>query len=184
MRIYSIMRWRKGLPFAAPVAFPVIIDLLDHNGAPPGRSGNGPSKGSMLNSDHRRTGANSHSDKPAKTPGVSQKNTNFGWSLVRCAFVHSWSNPPIICSPLAFRHAPLPNAGNRLRLLGYRPPGPETIVMPSWPPGSATLPRPSRLAENRQCTNIRRGPVAGGRSRPRSPVAPNRQGRDNHHRRC
>ncbi|MCY4551085.1 MAG: IS3 family transposase, partial [Defluviicoccus sp.] len=31
--------------------------------------------------------------------------------------------------------------------LGYRPPAPETIVMPSWPPGSATLRRPSSLAE-------------------------------------
>ena len=31
--------------------------------------------------------------------------------------------------------------------LGYRPPAPETIVMPSWPPGSAPLRRPSSLAE-------------------------------------
>ena len=31
--------------------------------------------------------------------------------------------------------------------LGYRPPAPETIVMPSWPPGSATLRRPPSLAE-------------------------------------
>ena len=30
--------------------------------------------------------------------------------------------------------------------LGYRPPAPETIVMPSWPPGSATLRRPPSLA--------------------------------------
>ena len=29
----------------------------------------------------------------------------------------------------------------------YRPPAPETIVMPSWPPGSATLRRPPSLAE-------------------------------------
>jgi putative transposase len=31
--------------------------------------------------------------------------------------------------------------------LGYRPPAPETIVPPSWPFGSATLRRPSSLAE-------------------------------------
>ena len=31
--------------------------------------------------------------------------------------------------------------------LGYRPPAPETIVMPSWPLGSAPLRRPSSLAE-------------------------------------
>ena len=31
--------------------------------------------------------------------------------------------------------------------LGYRPPAPETIIPPSWPPGSATLRRPSSLAE-------------------------------------
>ena len=30
--------------------------------------------------------------------------------------------------------------------LGYRPPAPETIVMPSWPPGSATLRRSPSLA--------------------------------------
>ena len=30
--------------------------------------------------------------------------------------------------------------------LGYRPPAPETIIMPSWPPGSATLRRPPSLA--------------------------------------
>ena len=29
---------------------------------------------------------------------------------------------------------------------GYRPPAPETVVMPSWPPGSATLRRPPSLA--------------------------------------
>lgn len=29
----------------------------------------------------------------------------------------------------------------------YRPPAPETIVPPSWPSGSATLRRPSSLAE-------------------------------------
>ncbi len=31
--------------------------------------------------------------------------------------------------------------------LGYRPPAPETIVMPSCPPGSATLRRPPSVAE-------------------------------------
>ena len=31
--------------------------------------------------------------------------------------------------------------------LGYRPPVPETIVQPSWPPGPATLRRPFSLAE-------------------------------------
>ena len=31
--------------------------------------------------------------------------------------------------------------------LGYRPPAPETVVLPSWPPGSATLRRPPSLAE-------------------------------------
>ena len=31
--------------------------------------------------------------------------------------------------------------------LGYRPPAPETIVMPSWPPGSAPLGRAASLAE-------------------------------------
>ena len=30
--------------------------------------------------------------------------------------------------------------------LEYRPPAPETVVMPSWPPGSATLRRPPSLA--------------------------------------
>jgi len=30
--------------------------------------------------------------------------------------------------------------------LGYRPPAPETIVMPSWPTGSAALRRPPSLA--------------------------------------
>ena len=33
--------------------------------------------------------------------------------------------------------------------LGYRPPAPETIVMPSWPPGSAALRRSPSLAERR-----------------------------------
>ena len=32
--------------------------------------------------------------------------------------------------------------------LGYRPPALETVVLPSWPPGSDTLPRPPSLAEN------------------------------------
>ena len=32
--------------------------------------------------------------------------------------------------------------------LGYRPPAPETIVWPSWLPGSATLRRPPSLAED------------------------------------
>ena len=32
--------------------------------------------------------------------------------------------------------------------LGYRSPTPETIVMPSWPPGSATLRRPASSAES------------------------------------
>ena len=31
--------------------------------------------------------------------------------------------------------------------LGYRPPAPETIVVPSWPPGSATFRRSFSLAE-------------------------------------
>ena len=31
--------------------------------------------------------------------------------------------------------------------LGYQPPAPETIVAPNWPPGYATLRRPSSLAE-------------------------------------
>ena len=31
--------------------------------------------------------------------------------------------------------------------LGYRPPAPETIVMPGWPPGSASLRRPPSPAE-------------------------------------
>ena len=31
--------------------------------------------------------------------------------------------------------------------LGYRPPAPETVVLPSWPPGSATLRRLPSLAE-------------------------------------
>lgn len=31
--------------------------------------------------------------------------------------------------------------------LGYRPPAPETVVPPSWPPSSATLRRPATLAE-------------------------------------
>ena len=31
--------------------------------------------------------------------------------------------------------------------LGYRPPAPETIIMPSWPPGSATLHQPTSLVE-------------------------------------
>jgi len=48
--------------------------------------------------------------------------------------------------------------------LGYRPPAPETIVMPSWPTGSATLRRPPAWPRNRQCTNTQTGPVAGGRS--------------------
>ena len=30
--------------------------------------------------------------------------------------------------------------------LGYRPAAPETVVLPSWPPGSATLCRPPGLA--------------------------------------
>ena len=32
-------------------------------------------------------------------------------------------------------------------ILGYRLLAPETIIMPSWPPGSATLRRPPSLAE-------------------------------------
>ena len=31
--------------------------------------------------------------------------------------------------------------------LGYRPPAPETIILPSWPSGSATLRWPPSLAE-------------------------------------
>ncbi|GFZ85658.1 hypothetical protein GCM10019071_13680 [Sphingobium fuliginis] len=34
--------------------------------------------------------------------------------------------------------------------LGYRPPAPETIRMPAWPLGSATLRLPSRLASEAQ----------------------------------
>ena len=83
---------------AAPAAFSVIIDFLDHDGAPPGRSGNGPSKGSMLNRDHRRINANSHSGKPAETPGVSERNTNLGGSTARSAFVHSPSSVARFCS--------------------------------------------------------------------------------------
>ena len=75
---------------AAPrraAAFPVIIDLLDHDGAPPDRSGNGPSKGSMLNRDRRKTGAISLAYPPAKTQGVSKKNANFRRPTTRSAFV-------------------------------------------------------------------------------------------------
>ena len=43
--------------------------------------------------------------------------------------------------------------------LGYRPPAPDSILMPSWLPGSASHPAWPR---NRQCTNIRDGPVSGG----------------------
>ena len=32
--------------------------------------------------------------------------------------------------------------------LGYRPPAPETIVPPSWSPGSAAFRRPPSLANN------------------------------------
>ena len=39
------------------------------------------------------------------------------------------------------------NAVDAAGSLGYRPPSPETIVLPSWPPGSATLRRPTSLAE-------------------------------------
>ena len=39
------------------------------------------------------------------------------------------------------------NAARPHSSLGYRPPAPETIVMPSWPPGSAPLRRPASLAE-------------------------------------
>ena len=39
------------------------------------------------------------------------------------------------------------NAARPHSSLGYRPPAPETIIPPSWPPGSATLRRPSSLAE-------------------------------------
>ncbi|MCY4585471.1 MAG: transposase [Bryobacterales bacterium] len=35
----------------------------------------------------------------------------------------------------------------QLRQDPERPPAPETVVLPSWPPGSATLRRPSSLAE-------------------------------------
>ena len=38
------------------------------------------------------------------------------------------------------------NAARPHSSLGYRPPAPETIIMPSWPPGSATLRRPPSLA--------------------------------------
>ena len=38
------------------------------------------------------------------------------------------------------------NATHLHSSLGYRPPAPETIVPPSWPPGSAPLHRPSSLA--------------------------------------
>ena len=50
--------------------------------------------------------------------------------------------------------------------LGYRPPAPETIVTPSWPPGSAPLRSAGHPAwlRNRQCANIQTGPVDGGRS--------------------
>ena len=39
------------------------------------------------------------------------------------------------------------NAARPRSRLGYRPPAPETIVLPSWPPGSAVLCRSPGLAE-------------------------------------
>ena len=39
------------------------------------------------------------------------------------------------------------NAARPHSSLGYRPPAPETVALPSWPPGSATLRRPPSLAE-------------------------------------
>ena len=39
------------------------------------------------------------------------------------------------------------NAARPHGSLGYRPPAPETVVLPSWPPGSATLRQPPSLAE-------------------------------------
>ena len=48
--------------------------------------------------------------------------------------------------------------------LGYRPSPPDTIVMPSWPPGSAALRRSPTWPRKRQCTNIQSGPVARGGS--------------------
>ena len=43
------------------------------------------------------------------------------------------------------------------------PPAPETIVMSSWPARLGSADRPAR-PRDRQCTNIKSGPVAGGRS--------------------
>ena len=45
--------------------------------------------------------------------------------------------------------------------LGYRPPAPETIVMPSWPPGSLRSAGHPAWPGNPQCTNIQLGPVDG-----------------------
>ena len=39
------------------------------------------------------------------------------------------------------------NAARPHGSLGYRPPAPETVVLPSWLPGSATLRQPPSLAE-------------------------------------
>ena len=45
----------------------------------------------------------------------------------------------------------------------YRPPASGTIAMPSWCPAPLRSAGPPTWPRNRQCTNIRTGPVAGGR---------------------
>ena len=42
--------------------------------------------------------------------------------------------------------------------------GPETVVMSSWLPGSATVSQPTSWAEKAPCTIVGAGPTAGGRS--------------------
>ncbi len=48
--------------------------------------------------------------------------------------------------------------------LGYRPPAPETIIMPSWVPAPLRSAGHPAWPANPQCTNIRLGPVNRGRS--------------------
>ena len=52
-----------------------------------------------------------------------------------------------------------------------QPPAPESIVVPSWPPGFVTLRRTVSLAEKSSITSTQSGPVAGDSSGPRPAAA-------------
>ena len=93
IRICSIMRWRSGLACAWSCTLASLLISRDDDSASPVRSGDGPSKRSMLNGDHRQIGATANSCPPDKMKGVTKRNTYPARPTARSAFVQSQITP-------------------------------------------------------------------------------------------